>query len=138
MSTVDINSLTIGQLRELAPLVHTFFPQASAAVPATLANPSAQSLVSELTGTLVIVRTYSAGVHIGVLYSLNGTQAELKDARRLWRWEGAFSLNEVASAGVGKGSRISARVPYILLTEAIEVIPVNASQDVRDTLEPSE
>ena len=71
----------------------------------------------------VVVRTYSAGVHMGTLVECNGTAVLLKDARRLWRWTKAFTLNEVSQNGVGEESRISEPVPLILLTQGIEVIP---------------
>lgn len=74
-------------------------------------------------GEFVVVRTYSAGVHMGVLVECNGTAVLLKDARRLWEWYGAFTLNEVSQYGVEERSRISDRVPQILLTQATEVIP---------------
>jgi hypothetical protein len=87
-------------------------------------------------GAECVVRTYSAGVHIGVLRSIEGTAVLLSNARRLWSWEGAFTLNEVATKGVGKGSRISAPVEIILLTQAIEVIP--ATSQALATLQPNE
>lgn len=74
-------------------------------------------------GQFVIVRTYSAGVHMGTLESCNGTAVILKDARRLWQWSQAFTLNEASQEGVGEDSRISQSVPRILITQAIEVIP---------------
>lgn len=70
----------------------------------------------------VVVRTYSAGVHFGELIERNGKEVQLANARRIWSWQGANTLNEVASRGVGKGSRVSAVVPGILLTEAIEIL----------------
>ena len=80
----------------------------------------------ESSGPLSVVRTYSAGVHIGEVVSLDGKNCVLKNARRLWRWRGANSLNEVALKGVvtTEYTRISKIVPEITLTEAIEVIPV--------------
>lgn len=74
-------------------------------------------------GEFVIVRTYSAGVHMGTLAECNGTAVLLKDSRRLWRWQKAFTLNEASQHGVAEESRISEPVPLILLTQAIEVIP---------------
>ena len=47
---------------------------------------------------------------------------EGEKARRIWKWMGAWTLNEVAAAGVAEGSRISGEVPSITLTEAIEVL----------------
>lgn len=74
-------------------------------------------------GQYCLVRTFTAGVHMGTLAECAGTAVVLKDARRLWRWRGANSLHEVALAGVAAGSRISQAVPVILLTQATEVIP---------------
>lgn len=74
-------------------------------------------------GEFCIVRTYSAGVHMGIVEAVNGTTVELRDARRLFSWSNAFTLHEASQNGVGESSRISQPVPRILLTQAIEVIP---------------
>jgi ferredoxin-fold anticodon binding domain-containing protein len=74
-------------------------------------------------GKHCLVRTYSAGVHIGIVETINGTEVFLKNSRRIWRWEGAFTLSEVATKGVKKTSRIAIEIPEILLTQAIEIIP---------------
>ena len=72
----------------------------------------------------VVVRTYSAGVHFGVLVSQSddGKVVVLREARRMWRWSGAYTLHEVASKGIGPESKVSCLVPEIKLSEAIEVI----------------
>jgi hypothetical protein len=72
--------------------------------------------------TYVIVRTYSAGVHFGELAARNGQEVTLKNARRIWYWKGANTLNEIALHGVGAGSKIAEPVTKIVLTQAIEVI----------------
>lgn len=74
----------------------------------------------------VLVRTYTAGVHYGVLVFRVGTEGVLKNARRIWSWDGANTLHEVALRGVATSSRISEAVPEITLTEIIEVIPLTA------------
>lgn len=74
-------------------------------------------------GKFCVFRTYSAGVHTGILKEIYGTAATVEKARRIWSWTGAFTLNEVSQNGVGEDSRISDVVPEILLTEVIEVIP---------------
>lgn len=74
-------------------------------------------------GSFVIIRTDSAGVHTGFLVSLNGKQAELTEARRIWRWSGANTLNEISLRGCDMTyTRISEPVDSIILTEAIEVL----------------
>ena len=73
-------------------------------------------------GLYVVVRTYSAGVHVGVLVSRRGTEVQLTDSRRIWSWEGANTLNEMALRGVGPASRVSEPVLRHEITEAIEVL----------------
>ena len=76
-------------------------------------------------GKYVVVRTYSAGVHVGTLVSMKGREVMLKGARRIWSWTGAFTLSELSQRGISSG-RVSCAVPTIVLTEAIEVIPCSA------------
>ena len=85
-------------------------------------------------GPEVIVRTVSAGVHIGTIISREGKEVKLSNARRLWSWSGAFTLNAVATKGVSRtNSRISAIVSEITLMEAIEIIPVTEGVDLSTT-----
>ena len=78
------------------------------------------------TENIVLVRTYSAGVHFGTLESREGKEVVLTNARRLYQWSGACSLSQVAVDGVRlSGSKISVIVPKITLTEAIEIIPMS-------------
>ena len=80
----------------------------------------------QVIGDIVLVRTYSAGVHFGVLASRDGKEVVLKNARCLWSWQGACSLYQVAMDGVDMAkSKITVSVPHIELTEAIEVIPMS-------------
>lgn len=75
---------------------------------------------------IVLIRTYSAGVHFGELKRRDGKEVELINARRLWSWMGACSLSQVAVYGVNIAeSRISVKVPVMTLTEAIEIIPMS-------------
>jgi hypothetical protein len=76
----------------------------------------------------VIIRTFSAGVHVGTLKSRGGTEVVLNNARRLWYWEGAFTLNAVATDGIHRG-KLSPTVPEILLTQAIEIIPTSSQAE---------
>lgn len=82
-----------------------------------------RSKTKKSTRPFVVVRTYSAGVHLGELVSREGTEVHLANASRLWRWRGANSLHEVATRGVSQDwTRISDRVESIVLTGAIEII----------------
>ncbi len=78
------------------------------------------------TENIVLIRTYSAGVHFGTLESRDGKEVVLSNARRLYQWSGACSLSQVAVDGVDLlNSKISVIVPEITLTEAIEIIPMS-------------
>ena len=76
-------------------------------------------------GKICIVRTYSAGVFIGKVVERDGKEVRLTDARRLWYWEGAASLSQLANEGTKKPDKCKfpAPVSEVLLTEAIEFIP---------------
>lgn len=75
---------------------------------------------------MVLVRTYSAGVHFGRLVRRQGKGVVLARARRIWSWSGANTLHEISLRGVNlENSRISEAVPQITLTEAIEILPMS-------------
>jgi hypothetical protein len=81
----------------------------------------------QMTGKLVMVRTYSAGVHFGNLKKRSGKELVLTNAHRVHYWTNACSLSQLAIEGSknkNPENRISMAVPEILLTEAIEVIPM--------------
>ena len=77
----------------------------------------------------VIVRTFSAGVFAGKLEYKNGKEVKLLNARRLWSWAGAASLSELACKGVNKPKecKFPQEVPFVILTEAIEILPLSAA-----------
>ena len=74
-----------------------------------------------------MVRTYSAGVFLGEVASKEGKEVHLKNARRMWYWDGAASLSQLATDGTSKpkSCKFPAAVPDVLLTEAIEFIPAS-------------
>jgi hypothetical protein len=109
---MNIDDLTIGQAKQLAAMFA-----------AQVASESAPELDAHLIGTPVIIRTYSAGVHFGIHDGRKGPEIRLKDARRIWYWNKAFTLSKIAVDGLGEDSKLSVAVPEIVLTECIEVIP---------------
>jgi hypothetical protein len=78
------------------------------------------------TSRYVIVRTYSAGVFAGTLESRNGKEVVLTDARRIWYWDGAASLSQLAVEGTSapETCKFAVAVPRVELTEAIEILDV--------------
>ena len=79
-------------------------------------------MAKQVARKFVLIRTFSAGVHVGELVSRKGREVTLTNARRVWSWHGANTLHEIALRGVGAGSKVSDPVASIVLTEAIEVI----------------
>lgn len=80
-------------------------------------------------GHYSVVRTYSAGVHVGIVTVRAGSEVILSQARRIWSWKGANTLHEIALRGVGSGSRVSEEVDGVLLTGVIEIIPCTADAE---------
>ena len=80
-------------------------------------------------GKYCMVRTYSAGVFAGTLKSRDGKEAVLSDARRIWYWDGAASLSQLATEGTTKpqNCKFPCPVEEVLLTEVIEIIPITAT-----------
>lgn len=101
--------------------------------PAKRTSPKARTTK---TVDCVVVRTYSAGVHVGRLVSQDGKVVVLADAVRIYRWRGARTLSEVAMGGIDSAAesghtRVSVPLPSITLTEAIEIIPCSATAELR-------
>ena len=83
---MNIDDLTIAQAKQLAAMF----------------SGGNQEPQSPHIGKKCIIRTYASGVHFGTVVSVHGRSVELKDARRLWRWDVAphgVSLSEVANHG---------------------------------------
>ena len=80
----------------------------------------------EVKSKLVLIRTYSAGVHFGELKSRKGKEVVLKNAHRVFYWANACSLSQLSVDGsTDPNNKISMAVPEIILTEAIEIMPLS-------------
>lgn len=73
----------------------------------------------------VIIRTQSAGVFFGEIKERNGSEATIRNCRRLWYWEGAASLSQLALEGVKKpqNCKFTVTVDEITVLGVIEIIP---------------
>lgn len=80
---------------------------------------------SEL-GPYVMVRTNTAGVFAGYLEYREEKEVHLKRARRIWMWEGAASLSQLAQEGtkLPEKCKFPCEVDDIVLTEAVEIINI--------------
>lgn len=73
----------------------------------------------------VIVRGDRSGVFFGTLKAKEGREVTLEKCRRLWYWEGAASISQIAKEGVKKPSecKFTVAVDEIVILDAIEIIP---------------
>ena len=73
----------------------------------------------------VIIRADRAGVFYGTIIRKEGNEVELKDCRRIWYWDGAASISELALSGVKYPNKckFSVSVNNITILGVIEIIP---------------
>lgn len=74
----------------------------------------------------VICRTYSAGVFAGYLESRTGQEVVMRNARRIFYWDGAASLSQLAMSGTSKpqNCKFPESVDRVELLQAIEILDV--------------
>lgn len=83
----------------------------------------------EILNKKVIIRADRAGVFFGTLLMKKdtpaGVEVELNDCRRLWYWDGAASLSQLAVDGVSVPDRckFTVVVPQMIVMQVIEIIP---------------
>ena len=73
----------------------------------------------------VIVRGDRSGVFFGTLKAKEGTEVKLDNCRRLWYWDGAASISQLAVDGTKNAGdcKFTVTVPEIIITDVIEIIP---------------
>lgn len=110
MTKLNINDLTLGEIRELINL----FGKSNQDTPT----------LNGFIGKKVIIRTYSAGVFYGEIIEKVSNEIILKNARRLYYWKtvnNGISLSEVAEHGLHNDSKVCAATKLHWL-QAIEII----------------
>jgi hypothetical protein len=77
-------------------------------------------------GKYCMVRTYAAGVFAGTVKDRSGEEITLTNARRIWYWNGAASLSQLAMEGTTKPTKCKfpCAVDEVLLRGVIEIIPI--------------
>jgi len=72
-----------------------------------------------------IVRCESAGVFYGQIKHREGREVTMTNCRRIWYWEGAVTLSQLAMEGTKNPGRckLSMAVDEIILLETIEITP---------------
>ena len=84
---------------------------------------------SEMLGKKVIIRGSRSGVFFGTLTAREGSEVELQNCRRLWYWDGACSISQLAVDGVSKpkSCKFTVSVESIVITDVIEIMPCTDS-----------
>ena len=107
---MDIDNLTISQAREIANLF----------------GATTQPKPHPFVGKYVIARCYAAGVHAGIVDSVDGENVVLRDSVRLWSWraQDGVALSGVAQNGIQRDKcKLDSVNPVIYLTGVCELIP---------------
>ena len=75
--------------------------------------------------TYYIVRADRAGVFAGNIKERIGSEVTMTNVRRLWYWDGAASLSQMAVDGVSKPGKckFTVTVPEMTILGVVEIIP---------------
>lgn len=75
--------------------------------------------------TYYIIRADRAGVFFGHIKSREGSEVTMTDVRRIWYWDGACSLSQLAVDGtkVPNECKFTVTVPEMTILGVIEIIP---------------
>src|SRR3990167_11146051 len=68
----------------------------------------------------VIARTFSAGVFAGYLEKRVGQEVIMRNVRRIWYWDGAASLSQLAMEGTSKPQNCK----FPIAVDRVEVLQV--------------
>ena len=73
----------------------------------------------------VIIRAEKAGVFYGTLKEKNGNEVVMSNVRRIWYWDGAASLSQLAVDGTSapEECKFTVYVPEMTILGVIEIIP---------------
>lgn len=72
----------------------------------------------------VIIRGDRSGVFFGTITKKDGREVTLEKCRRLWYWDGAASISQLATDGTTNagGCKFTVTVDRIMILDAIEII----------------
>ena len=72
-----------------------------------------------------IIRCDRSGVFFGQIAGRNGQEVKLRNARKLWYWDGACAVEQLAVDGVTNTSscKFTVVVPEMVVTDAIQIFP---------------
>ena len=72
-----------------------------------------------------IVRGQGSGVFFGQVLERNGQEVTLGNVRKLWYWDGAAAVEQIAKDGVKNpgACKFTVSVESMIITDAIQVLP---------------
>lgn len=90
-------------------------------------------MYEKLLSKKVIVRGDRSGVFFGTLVAKEGREVKLEKCRRLWYWDGAASISQLAAEGVMKpdNCKFTVTVDEIIIMDAIEIIPCSDKASIK-------
>lgn len=76
----------------------------------------------------VVIRGDRSGVFVGFLKNQTGNQVTILESRRLFYWDGAASISQIALQGVSKpqNCKFPEQVPEHQILDVIEIIPCSS------------
>ncbi len=83
-----------------------------------------KSMTENFIGKKVIVRGDRSGVFFGTLAERDGREVKLEKCRRLWYWDGAASISQLAKDGTTRpdNCKFTVVVDEIVIFDVIEII----------------
>lgn len=123
--SVDINSLTFGQIREIAAIAGSIGIN-------QLKQPESSAIHTRYAGKYVIVRSRNEGINAGEVVMADETGIVLKEARRVWYHRPVDETawyEGVANSGLSHDSKISAAVVEKAIIEDYSVILCTAAAE---------
>jgi hypothetical protein len=85
-----------------------------------------RSLAEDFIGKICMVRTETAGVFYGTVSKVHAGEIIIDKARRVWYWEGAASLSQLATDGTSKpeNCKFPCVISQVYLDKVCEIIPM--------------
>lgn len=76
-------------------------------------------------GKYCVVRGRDSGVFAGTVKEIQGQQVLMGNARRIWYWDGAASISQLAKDGTAapENCKFTVRLDSMLILDVVEVIP---------------
>lgn len=86
-----------------------------------------KNIMKQFIGEKCIVRCNHAGVFFGTIAEINhevsGVSVTMSNVRKIWYWEGACAVEQIAQDGVSTESKLTITVAEMEILDVIQIIP---------------